>query len=143
MRDLILRPAVLVAVACLASACNEYGPEASLVEPSDHSLRYTHVTMLREDGTTKRVLVPEACLPAADQPPRADAVPPPGCANAYNLQRMTERKRDLTQGRPLGRAPAAPAARAAQKYIDGREAPTLGGAFRDENPANTSAAVAQ
>jgi hypothetical protein len=148
MRDLILRPAVLAAVACLASACNDYGAERSLVEPLDYSPRYTHVTVLREDGRAKRVLVPEACLAAAEQPENVDAVPPPGCANAYNLQRMAERKRDLTRGRPLGRAPAAPAARAAQQYIDGdgdgrREGPALGGAFREEPPIPQSASVSQ
>ena len=51
----------------------------------------------------------------------------PGCANNYNLQRMAERKRDLTQGRKLDKASGETTARAAQRYLDGKEAP-LGGA---------------
>lgn len=154
MRDLILRSAALVAVACLLGACKEYGPEAGLTAPPDYSPRYTHVTVVNERGRTKRVLAPEACLTPDERTPAETAttkVPadpggdrvPPGCANNYNLQRMAERKRDLTQGRPLGPAPAAPAARAAQKYLDGRDTPVLGGAFRDEKepsgpPATTA-----
>src|SRR5262245_55563930 len=138
MRNFTLRLALPVAVACLAGGCNDFGARPDLVEPSDYSPRYTHVTVLRDDGRTKRVLVPEACLPATDEPAKADTVPPPGCANAYNLQRMAERKRDLTKVRPLGRAPGAPAARAAQEYIDGREAPALGGAFREDSPTTTT-----
>jgi hypothetical protein len=42
---------------------------------------------------------------------------PPGCANAYNLQRMAVRQQDLVQGRRMGPAPAAPAARASNVYL--------------------------
>jgi type IV pilus biogenesis protein CpaD/CtpE len=138
MRDLILRSAALVAAACLLSACREYGPETGLATPPDYSARYTHVTVMNEQGRAKRVLAPEACLTPDEQSPAdtGEARVPPGCANNYNLQRMAERKRDLTQGRRLGPAPAAPASRAAQRYIDGREAPALGGAFEEaEGPA--------
>lgn len=144
MRYLILRPAILAATICGLGACNEYGPDAGLVPPPDYSPHYTHVTAMNEQGRTKRVLVPEACLTDEERSP-ADTGSrrvPPGCANAYNLQRIAERKRDLTQGRPLGPAPAAPAARAAQKYLDGRDAPTLGGAWRDDKDAGGPATTA-
>ena len=134
MRGLTLCHAALAAAACLLGACNESGPEAGLVPPPDYSPHYTHVAVMNEAGKTRRVLVPEACLAAERQSPADTGDPrlPPGCANAFNLQRMAERKRDLTQGRPLGPAPAAPATRAAQKYLDGRDTPALGGAFRDD-----------
>ena len=144
MRDLILRSAALVAAVCLLNACREYGPESGLTTPPDYSPRYTYVTAVNENGRTKRVLAPEACLTPDEQSPADTGSPrvPPGCANAYNLQRMAERKRDLTQGRPLGPAPAAPASRAAQRYIDGREAPTLGGAFEEDKGPAISATTA-
>lgn len=153
MRDITLRSAALIAVACLLSACREYGPEAGLAAAPDYSPRYKHVTVMNEHGGTKRVLAPEACLTPDERTPAETAttkVPgdpggdrlPPGCANAYNLQRMAERKRDLTQGRPLGPAAAAPASRAAQRYIDGREAPTLGGAFEEDQGPAVSATTA-
>ena len=56
-----------------------------------------------------------------------DRICRPGCANAHNLQRMAERQSDLVRGRPLGAAPAAPTARAAQEYIYGMPRGTLGG----------------
>jgi type IV pilus biogenesis protein CpaD/CtpE len=62
---------------------------------------------------------------------------PPGCANAYNLQRMVVQEDDLVYGRELDPAVAAPAARAAQRYIDGRTDPVLGGGVR-ENRLSTS-----
>ena len=133
MRDFILPLVSLTVATSLLVACREYGPDPSVVPPPDYSPRYTHVTTVNEQGRTKRVLVPEACL-TPDERSAADIGErriPPGCANNFNLQRMTERKRDLTQGRPLGPAPAAPASRAAQKYIDGRDTPTLGGGVRD------------
>jgi hypothetical protein len=70
------------------------------------------------------VVVPEACLtpdPTAAEP--LGPMLPPGCASAYNLQRMTEREGDVMHGRRLGRAPAAPTVRAAQKYLNGDEEP--------------------
>lgn len=138
--------AAIFSSALLLTACYDQGltPEASLV-PSDYSPDYTYVTKVSEDGRIKRVLVPEACLSIDAQSP-ADIGPerlPPGCANNYNLQRMVERKRDLRTGRPLGAAPAAPAARAAQNYIDGKKQETLGGGFRkDTEYAGDGAAVA-
>ena len=79
------------------------------------------------NGETRWVLVPIACLvPDATEPPLLGPHLPPGCANAHNLQRMAERKSDLVHGRPLGAAPVAPTARAAQEYIYGAKG-TLGG----------------
>jgi len=73
------------------------------------------------------VLVPRACLtPDGTEPQFLGPHLPPGCANAHNLQRMAERQSDLVRGRPLGAAPAAPTARAAQEYIYGTKG-TLGG----------------
>ena len=83
--------------------------------------------MVAPNGETRWVLAPVACLvPDATEPPLLGPHLPPGCANAHNLQRMAERKSDLVYGRPLGAAPAAPTARAAQEYIYGAKG-TLGG----------------
>ncbi|MBB4017171.1 MULTISPECIES: hypothetical protein [Chelatococcus] len=67
-------------------------------------------------------LVPEACM-TPDPTETSDLGPflPPGCANAYNLMRMTERQRDLVYGRRMGRAPGLPTFRAAQQYLTGGE----------------------
>jgi hypothetical protein len=141
MRATVLRFAALAAVTLTFGACRDEAPEASLV-PSDYSPNYTRVSVVSEDGHTKRALVPEACITPDDQSP-ADTGPqrlPPGCANNYNLQQMAARKRDLTKGRALGAAPAAPTARAAQRYIDGREQPVLGGGVREDNGGNETAA---
>jgi hypothetical protein len=143
MAGLAFRIAALTVVAFALGACRDEGPEASLVPP-DYSPHYTKLSVVSEDGRTKRVLVPEACLTPDDQSPADDPPPrlPPGCANNFNLQRMAERKRDLTRGRQLDPAPAAPAARAAQSYIDGRPAPVLGGGIRDEDAAGPSSGSA-
>jgi hypothetical protein len=102
--------------------------------PPDYSPRYTSVAVVTPSGREKRVLVPEACI-TPDQESEAEMGAPriaPGCANNYNLQRMVERKHDLTQGRKLDKAPAAPAARAAQRYLDGKD-PALGGGIEDDD----------
>jgi hypothetical protein len=133
MHSFIFAPAALLIAVALA-ACYEKEADASLTTPSDYSPNYTHVTHVSENGHAKKVLVPEACLaPPADG---KEQHLPPGCANAYNLQRMVERKRDLTYGRPLGDAPAAPAARAARDYIDGDKNKALGGAVRNGEPVD-------
>ena len=96
-------------------------------QPPDYSPDYTSVPVVAPNGKTRWVLVPKACLvPDATEPPLLGPHLPPGCANAHNLQRMAERKSDLVHGRPLGAAPAAPTARAAQEYIYGTKG-TLGG----------------
>lgn len=139
---LVLRFATLAAASVVFSACRHDVPEASLVPP-DYSPHYSRVGVVSEDGYEKRVLVPEACLTPDEQSP-ADIGPervPPGCANNYNLQRMAARKRDLRHGRALGPAPAAPAARAAQRYIDGRDQPVFGGGIREDANEGASAAA--
>lgn len=102
--------------------------------PPDYSPDYRYVATASssgEKGASGSVLVPEACLaePSDQEPPpggtRFTKVPavgphlPPGCANAYNLQRMAESQKDLIEGRKMGAAPAAPSVRAARRYIDG------------------------
>ena len=100
-------------------------------QPPDYSPDYTSVPVVAPDGRTRWELVPIACLvPDATEPRLLGPHLPPGCANAHNLQRMAERKSDLVRGRPLGAAPAAPTARAAQEYIYGAKGNlpgTLGG----------------
>ena len=100
-------------------------------QPPDYSPDYVSVPVVAPSGRTRYVLVPKACLvPDATEPPLLGPHLPPGCANAHNLQRMAERKSDLVYGRPLGAAPAAPTARAAQEYIYGAKSTlpgTLGG----------------
>jgi hypothetical protein len=63
------------------------------------------------------VLVPDACITpdVAEQP----VYLPAGCANNLNLQIMVERKKDLGRGRKPGPATAAPAVRAAERYLYG------------------------
>jgi hypothetical protein len=100
-------------------------------QPPDYSPDYASVPVVTRNGRTRYVLVPKACLvPDPTEPPFLGPHLPPGCANAYNLQRMAERQSDLVRGRPLGAAPAAPTARAAQEYIYGAKSTqpgTLGG----------------
>jgi hypothetical protein len=94
--------------------------------PPDYSAGYHYIAVpspTRPDRV-RYVLVPDAC----ETPDPTAATPtgpllPPGCANAYNLQRMTEREKDLVKGRRLARAAAAPSVRAAEKYINGGEGP--------------------
>lgn len=102
--------------------------------PQDYSPHYRYVATAGDasgKGVAGSVLAPEACLgaPADTLKPGADEfmtiVPsvgphlPPGCANAYNLQRMVESRKDLIEGRQMGPAPAAPTVRAARRYLDG------------------------
>jgi hypothetical protein len=96
-------------------------------QPPDYSPDYASVPVVDRKGRTRYVLVPRACLtPDGTEPAFLGPHLPPGCANAHNLQRMAERQSDLVRGRPLGAAPAAPTARAAQEYIYGTKG-TLGG----------------
>jgi len=96
--------------------------------PPDYSPDYASVPVVTRNGRTRYVLVPRACLTAdPTEPPFLGPHLPPGCANAHNLQRMAERQSDLVRGRPLGAAPAAPSARAAQEYIYGPKDGTKGG----------------
>ncbi|WP_048647057.1 hypothetical protein [Nitratireductor soli] len=111
--------------------------------PPDYSPGYSYVAADGFADSSKTaggaILVPDACLSdPADPTPSPAATPgtivpqlgphlPPGCANAYNLQRMVESERDLVEGRHPGPASAAPTARAARKYLYGKDSP-LGGA---------------
>lgn len=118
----------IVLVGCASQPEDDYSPGYSYIATAGGSGK--------GDGS---VLVPDACLgkPADTKPTSADTpmtiIPdagphlPPGCANAYNLQRMAESERDLVEGRRMGTAAAAPTTRAARRYIYGEEAP-LGGA---------------
>ena len=93
--------------------------------PPDYSSNYSYVPVASpyDPGRVRYVLAPDACLRPDPTDIQLGPRLPPGCANAANLLAMTERKHDVVQGRKLGLAPAAPAARAAQKYIYGpREA---------------------
>ncbi|MCT7376850.1 hypothetical protein [Chelativorans salis] len=116
--------------------------------PRDHTPYYSFVPtnsyVGMEKGVGGSVLVPEACLgePADMSPGLAETdfvvTPalgphlPPGCANAYNLQRMVESERDLIEGRTLGPARAAPSVRAAHHYLYGEEE-LLGGPSRSQD----------
>jgi hypothetical protein len=144
MRGLIISLGGAATLATMLAGCvHEPFPDYSELPP-DYSPRYTSVAVLTPSGREKRVLVPEACItpdqvsPAELGPPRI----PPGCANNYNLQRMAERKRDLTRGRKLDKAPAAPVARAAQRYLDGKD-PVLGGAVEGDGVTKEGTVSAQ
>ncbi|KUM28961.1 hypothetical protein AU467_01565 [Mesorhizobium loti] len=121
-------------------------------EPQDYSPGYSYVstdTGGSEKGVGGSVLAPNACLaePADDDnTPAATKLTivsgvgshlPAGCANAYNLQRMAESQRDLVEGRQMGRAAAAPSARAARRYLDGEEAPVGGANSPPPTPQTT------
>ncbi|MGB0087583.1 MAG: hypothetical protein WBP94_19675 [Rhodomicrobiaceae bacterium] len=137
-RKIIFRWAALSSVLMLP-ACYDSPPDPTLAAAPDYSPEYAYVNIVSDTGRQKRVLVPEACLAPAT-PSAADGGPPhlpPGCANNYNLERMVERKKDLTRGRKLGPAAAAPAARAAQTYIDGAKPPALGGGIREPAGSNS------
>ena len=117
---------------------------------ADYSPGYGYVATNAGQGSAKGatgpVLVPDACLghPADVQRPAWGTVEaampdlgahlPPGCANAYNLQRMTERQGDLVEGRRMGPAAGVTTARAARKYLlgekegDASSSENLGGA---------------
>lgn len=120
MRKGILRLGVVAAAFVTLSAFED--PPL----PPEYSPNYSYVDMVGPDGRMKRVLVPDACMTEPEEPSAAglgeERMLPPGCANAFNLQRMVARKKDLVQGRPIGRAPAATTARAASKYLSGPDA---------------------
>jgi hypothetical protein len=110
--------------------------------PVDHSTRYVLLPPgIALDSTNRPVIVPEACLiqePAFLE--SAGPMLPPGCANAYNLAEMVERKSDLLRGRQLAPAPAAPTARAARRYIDGDQpaaSPPKSGDISTTEPKNS------
>ena len=107
----------IVALAGCASKAQPYSPDYHYVAVDGGSAGKGPVRKGYEMPQTKAVLVPDACTT-----PDTAAQPlylPSGCANNLNLQFMVAREQDLLQGRNMGPAMAAPAARAAQVYISG------------------------
>src|SRR3989337_2500106 len=102
---IVLRAALALPLVALASCVN------TLPQPQDYSPGYSYVATDASGGSKKSaggaVLAPNACLVAPaddDYSPAATDLTivsgvgshlPPGCANAYNLQRMVESQRDL------------------------------------------------
>jgi hypothetical protein len=103
--------------AMVLAGCSEF-------YPPEYSPHYSYVS---SDTSRQPALVPDACLTPDPSDTALGPHVPPGCANAYNLQQMAERQRDLVEGRRLGQAQGGPSARAAQKYLAGVNTP-LGGA---------------
>lgn len=108
--------------------------------PPDYSPNFAQVPVVSPDRVVRYQLVPESCL--VPDPTDTQLAPrlPPGCANNVNLLAMVEQKRDVVHGRKLGAAPAAPSARAAQRYIYGTRG-QLGAAIGTSAPPVTPAAV--
>jgi hypothetical protein len=145
--SIVFRAALTVPLIALAGCVNNEKPE-----PQDYSPGYSYVAT-SSSGSEKSaggsVLAPNACLaePADDDLSAASTDLtivsgvgthlPPGCANAYNLQRMAESQRDLVEGRQMGPAAGAPTARAARRYLYGDEAP-IGGANEDAEDTSTT-----
>lgn len=130
---------VLMALLVLNSGRAE-GQDSSMTTSSEYSPHYTSMPFFSEDGRSREIIMPESCLSnhvtVDDQVLQTNQ---PGCANAYNLQRMVEQEEDLIYGRQLDPAAAAPAARAAQRYIDGRSEPVLGGGVREDRQGHSGA----
>lgn len=126
------------AMAAVAAGCANPPPDISA------NYQVLHLPADVPGARSTAIVAPEACLrpDPTRYPFEMDPHLPPGCANAYNLERMVERKADLFQGRRPGPAAAAPVARAARRYLDGDETP-LGGAFDRDGRRNTSRAPAQ
>jgi hypothetical protein len=108
--------------------------------PPDYSPNFAQVPVVSPDRVVRHQLVPEACLVRDPTDTQLGPRLPPGCANNANLLAMAEKKRDLVHGRKLGAAPAAPSARAAQKYIYGTRG-QLGAGVGQTSPAVAPAAV--
>ena len=111
---LCLAVAALALAGCAPALYPEFYWGTFPEQPPDYSPDYTYVPVVGRDGRTRMVLVPKACLvPDPTEPPLLGPHLPPGCANAYNLLRMAERKSDLVHGRPCECSTGFPAARAA------------------------------
>ncbi|MCO4318283.1 hypothetical protein M8997_013895 [Phyllobacterium sp. 21LDTY02-6] len=103
---------------CMGSKTQPYSPNYSYVKMGGAKDNVVRKGYEKEAGA-QGVLVPDACITpdTAEYP----LYLPSGCSNNLNLQHMVARKQDLMHGREMGPAMAAPAARAAQKYIDGAQ----------------------
>src|SRR6516225_7083680 len=124
------------AIALLAlAACAELPPDYS-----PHFAQAPVVSPTRPDRVVRYELMPEACLVPDPTDTQLGPRLPPGCANNANLLTMVEQKRDVVHGRKLGPAPAAPSARAAQRYVYGTRG-QLGAGTSPAGPAVTPAAV--
>jgi hypothetical protein len=127
--------------------CRAAGPAIALLAlaacadlPPDYSPNFAQVPMVSPDGVVRYGLVPEACLVRDPTDTQLGPRLPPGCANNANLLVMAEKKRDVVHGRKLSAAPAAPSARAAQKYIYGTRG-HLGASVGTPTPGVTPATV--
>jgi hypothetical protein len=127
--------------------CRVAGPAVALLGlaacadlPPDYSPNFAQVPVASPDRVVRYQLVPEACLVPDPTDTQLRPRLPPGCANNANLLAMVEQKRDVVHGRKLGAAPAAPSARAAQRYIYGTRG-QLGAAVGTSAPPVTPAAV--
>lgn len=88
--------------------------------PADYAPGYSRMEIIKPNGRIGHALVPNPCM-SEEKPPMAQLGEPKlplGCANAYNLEQMVERKEDLVKGRKLGPASPMSAARAAVKYLN-------------------------
>jgi hypothetical protein len=101
--------------------------------PPDYSPNFAQVPVVSPDRGARYQLVPESCLVRDPTDTQLGPRLPPGCANNANLLAMVEKKRDLVHGRKLGAAPAAPSARAAQRYIYGTRG-QLGAGITQSSP---------
>jgi hypothetical protein len=126
------------------------GTSNCMPTPEDYSPHYASIPVETPSGRVKKVMVPEACLTAAEKEDVAqewvdngERRLPPGCANNYNLQRMAERKRDLVKGRPLGKASGAVTARAVQKYMNKEGTPMGGGVEQGSTSAGSGTESAE
>ncbi|GGE36015.1 hypothetical protein GCM10007276_11860 [Agaricicola taiwanensis] len=112
MNRVLRSPAVLAAIGLALAGCvspDEFPP---------YSPRYSYAEVPGPDGRPVTTLMPDSCAWSAEA--EAFGVLPPGCANAYNLQRMVESERDLVYGRRMGPAPAQSATRAQREYLEGK-----------------------
>ena len=113
--------------------------------PPDYSPNYSYVPVASPNRPdhVRYVLAPDACLTPDPTDQQLGPRLPPGCANAANLLAMTERERDLVDGRKLSAAPAAPAARAAQRYIYGPREALGAGVGRSTNGGGQAGTTAE
>ncbi|MER9475320.1 hypothetical protein, partial [Mesorhizobium sp. M0520] len=108
-----------IAFFCVVPALVLAGCASSPQQRQDYSPGYNYVSTDAggsEKGVGGSVLAPDACLaePADDDNSAAKtnltivsgvgSHLPPGCANAFNLQRMSESQRNLVEGRRMGPA---------------------------------------